>query len=147
MRPWRTTVVAVALAAALPLAGCSMVSQPDAAAWDQQAERSLSDAASQVDTARLALETAREERTWSSYTVVLVAQAEEAMGTAQDDLSRLQVPPARAQRAEEVASLLDEAATAVEDARAHAVAGRYDDERLRTRLSDLDRRLESEAGR
>lgn len=144
-RPLRTTVVAVSLTALLT--GCSLVSEPDARAWDDQAERSLTDAASEVGTARLALETAHEGRTWSSYAVVLVAQAEEAMGTAQDDLSRLQVPPGRAERAERVEQLLDDAGTAVEDARAAAVAGRYDDEALRAELADLGRRLESEAGR
>lgn len=142
---WRTTVVAVALAATLT--GCSLVEQPDAKAWDDRAEQALTDAVGQVRTARLALDSARRERTWSSYTVVLVAQAEEAMGTAQDDLSRLQVPTARAERAERVEQLLDDASTAVEDARAAAVAGRYDDPALRQELTDLGTRLESEAGR
>lgn len=142
---WRTTVVAVALTATLT--GCSLVEQPDAKAWDDRAEQALTDAVGQVRTARLALDSAQRERTWSSYTVVLVAQAEEAMGTVQDDLSRLQVPAARAERAERVEQLLDDASAAVEAARAAAVAGRYDDAALREELTELGDRLESQARR
>ncbi|NHA00549.1 hypothetical protein G5V59_12395 [Nocardioides sp. W3-2-3] len=97
---WRTTVVAVSLTATLT--GCSLVSQPDATSWDDQATQALSDAAGQVGTARMALDSARKGRTWSSYTVVLVAQAEEAMGTTQDKVSTLQVPAGREKRAAHV---------------------------------------------
>lgn len=142
---WRTTVVAVSLAAVL--SGCSMVAQPDARGWDDQAAQTLTDAASEVGTARLALESARDGRTWSSYAVVLVSQAEEAMGTAQEDLSRLQVPAGRERQAERVEQLLEDAGKAVQEARAAVVAGRYDDAELDRQLTDLGRRLESEAGR
>ncbi len=142
---WRTTVVAVSLAAVL--SGCSMVAQPDARGWDDQAAQTLTDAASEVGTARLALASARDGRTWSSYAVVLVSQAEEAMGTAQEDLSRLQVPAGRERQAERVEQLLEDAGKAVQEARAAVVAGRYDDAELDRQLTDLGRRLESEAGR
>lgn len=142
---WRTTVVAVALTATLT--GCSLVSQPDAASWDDQATQALSDAAGQVGTARLALESARKGQTWSSYTVVVVQEAEQAMGSTQDTVSTLQVPPGREKRAAQVERLLDDAGRAVRDARADAVAGRYDDPELHRQLTDLGSRLESEAGR
>lgn len=142
---WRTTVVAVSLTATLT--GCSLVSQPDATSWDDQATQALSDAAGQVGTARMALDSARRGRTWSSYTVVLVAQAEEAMGTTQDKVSTLQVPAGREKRAARIEQLLDDAGKAVQDARADAVTGRYDDPRLRRQLSDLGERLQKEAGR
>ncbi|WP_207009130.1 hypothetical protein [Nocardioides aromaticivorans] len=142
MRAWRTTVVVVPflvpflVTVLAATSGCSLVGQPDVAAWDQEARQAVTDATSEVATARLAVETAHEERTWSSYTVVLVADAEKAMGTVQDDASRLQVPAGRDQDAEDLEALLDEAATAVQDARQHAVDGRYDD---RAVLDALDR--------
>ena len=134
MGAWRTTVVVVCVLAAT--SGCSLVGQPDVAAWDEQAHQAVTDATSEVATARLAVQTARDERVWSSYTLVLVADAEKAMGTVQDDTSRLQVPPGRDRDAKDLATLLDDAAAAVQDARQHAVEGRYDDPAL---LDVLDR--------
>ncbi|KRC59679.1 MULTISPECIES: hypothetical protein [unclassified Nocardioides] len=144
----RTAVVAVlpALVLAALATGCGLVAQPDSTAWDDHAEQAVSDATSEVATARLALETARRERAWSSYTVVLVAQAEESLGTVQDDLSRLQVPPGRDDEAARLDALLDEAATAVEDARSSAVEGRYDDRRVLDALDRVTGRLEDAAG-
>ena len=135
---FRGTVLTVALVGVVGVLapGCGIVSRPDAAAWDQQARRSLTDAASQVSTARLALETAAERRTWPAYATVVVAKAEEAAGTAEEDLARLQAPPQRADAAATVLDLLDEAVSLVAEARAHAVEGRYDDSAL---LDDLDR--------
>lgn len=130
----RTAVAVVCILAAT--SGCSLVGQPDVAAWDEKARRAVTDATSEVATARLAVETARDERAWSSYTLVLVADAEKAMGTVQDDTSRLQVPPGREKDAEDLETLLDRAATAVQGARQHAVEGQYDDPAL---LDALDR--------
>ncbi|TWG96770.1 hypothetical protein L615_004100000270 [Nocardioides sp. J9] len=143
MSAWRTTAVVVCfLAWVLAVAsGCSLVGQPDVAAWDQKARQAVTDAASEVATARLAVETARDDRTWSSYTTVVVAQAEEAMGTVQDDVSRLQVPPGRAQDADDLEALLDAASSAVQDARQHAVAGEHDDRDLLDRLDRVGERL------
>ncbi|MBM0127081.1 hypothetical protein [Pimelobacter simplex] len=134
----RPAVVAVRLVASLLvlLTGCGVVSEPDATAWDQHAVQALTDAASQVATARLALEAAGDGRTWPTYTTVLVAEAEEAAGTAEEDLARLQVPPERADAAPEVLDLLGRAVDLVAEARAHAVAGTYDDRAL---LDALDR--------
>lgn len=134
MSAWRTTAAAVCAAAVT--SGCSLVGQPDVAAWDDDARRAVTDATSEVATVRLAVETARDERAWSSYTLVLVAEAEKAMGTVQDDMSRLQVPSGRDRAAADLEALLDEASTAVQDARQHAVEGRYDDPAV---LDALDR--------
>lgn len=139
MSAWRTTVVVVCVLAAT--SGCSLVRQPDVAAWDAKAHQSVTDATSEVATVRLAVETARDERAWSSYTLVLVAQAEEALGTVQEDLSRLQVPPGRDRDAAELEALLDEAATAVQDARQQAVEGRYDVPAVLDALDDAGDRL------
>lgn len=147
--PWRKTVVAVGLVVASAASACSSVDQPDAADWDARAEQALTDASSEVATSRLAIRTAARERAWSSYTVVLLAQAEEAMGTVEDDLARLQVPAARAERAEDVLDLLEEATTAVRDARARSVEGEYDDRATLDALDDVAsslRRAAEEAG-
>ncbi|WGX97881.1 hypothetical protein [Nocardioides sp. L-11A] len=135
-RSQRPAVVAVlVLLPTLLLAACGVVARPDAAAWDDQAAQALTDASSQVATARLALVSARDGRTWSAYTTVLVAQAEEAAGKAEENLSRVQVPAARADDAATVLDLLDRAVDLVAEARAHAVSGRYGDAGL---LEDLD---------
>lgn len=135
-RSQRPTVVAVLLLPLVLLGGCGVVARPDAAAWDDRAAQALTDAGSQVATVRLALASAGEGRTWSSYTTVLVVQAEEAAGRAEENLARVQVPAARADTAAAVLDLLDRAVDLVAEARARAVAGRYDDDGL---LDDLDR--------
>ncbi|WP_408898244.1 hypothetical protein ACJ5H2_03845 [Nocardioides sp. R1-1] len=149
MRSQRPAVVAAPLALLLALlvatVGCGVVSRPDAAGWDQQAERALTDAASQVATARLALENAAAGRTWSPYTTVLVADAEEAAGTAEEDLARLQVPAARERAAATALDLLHRAVELVGEARAHAVDGVYDDRALLEQLDVLARELEQAA--
>lgn len=142
---WRTTVVAVWLSLVTAFAGCSLVDEPDAAAWDEHASRALGDAASEVGTARIALETAAKERAWASYTTVLVAQAEEAVATVADDLAVVQVPPSREQRAGEVDSLIEDAVEAVREARSLAVRGRYDEPEVVDELDRLADELESAA--
>jgi len=141
----RTTVVAVSLL--MLSAGCSLVSRPDAAGWDQQAERALDDAASEVGTARLALRGAQDDRAWSSYTTVLVAEAEEAAATAEEDLAAVQVPGTRADAASSALELLGKAADATREVRQLAVRGRYDDPALADRLARLAADLQQEAER
>lgn len=145
-RPRRTTVVAVWLLAATAGSGCSVVDEPGPGAWDTQAEQALSDAASEVATVRLALDTAERRRTWASYAVVVVTEAEEAVGTVEDDLARLQVPPSREEEAVDVLALLEEATSAVRDARALAVEGDFGDARTLSALADLAAELTSAAG-
>jgi hypothetical protein len=140
-RSQRPAVVAALVAGPLLLlllllSACGMVGQPDTAAWDDQAEQALADAGSQVGTARLALESADEERTWPAYATVLVAQAEEAAAKAEEDLARVQVPAGRADDAAAVLDLLGRTADLVREARAHAVDREYDDRAL---LDELDR--------
>lgn len=137
---------AVAGLLAALLCGCSLVEEPDVAAWDQQAAQALEDAASEVATTRLALETAARERVWSSYTTVLVADAEEAIATVADDLARVQAPAGRTEQAVDVGALMDRAVATVRAARSLVVQGRYDDPAT---VDDLDRvatELEDAAG-
>jgi len=151
VRPLRTAAVAVSLLllvlATPSLAGCSLVGRPDASGWDQKAQLALDDAASEVGTARLALRAAHEHRTWSGYTTVLVADAEKAAATAEEDLSRLQVPSGRADAASTALDLLGRAADATRQVRAMAVAGRYDDPALEKELARLAGALQREATR
>ena len=65
MKAWRTTAVVVPFLVTVLAAtsGCSLVGQPDVAAWDQKAHQAVTDATSEVATDRLAVQTAREERT------------------------------------------------------------------------------------
>lgn len=150
-RSRRTTAVAVSLvslvALLLLLARCSVVSRPDAASWDRQAVQALDDAAGQVGTARLALRTAANGGAWSSYTTVLVTEAEEAAAAAEQDLARLQVPDQRRDAARTTLDLLGRATDATREARAHAVAGRYDDPALADELARLGTALDEEAAR
>ena len=132
----RRTVAAVLLLAAL-FGGCSLVSQPDASGWDQQAQQALKDAASDVGTVLLALRSAARSQQWSSYTVVVVAKAEETTGATEQSLAGLQVPKDRAAAATKVLDLLGQAVASVQEARAHAVRGRYDDPVLADELTRL----------
>jgi hypothetical protein len=143
----RPAVVAVlvALPVLLLLAGCGVVSKPDAKAWDDQATQALTDTGSEVATARLALESARKERTWSAYTTVLVAEAEEAAGKVEEDLARVQVPAGRTDDAAKVLDLLDRAVDLVSEARSHAVAGKYDDKALVDQLDHVSDELQQAA--
>ncbi|KRB77930.1 hypothetical protein ASE01_07050 [Nocardioides sp. Root190] len=140
--PWRRTVVAVGLVLASAGTSCSVVDRPDATDWDTRADQALTDASSEVATSRLALDTAARERTWSSYAVVVLAQAEEAMATVEDDLARLQVPTGRSERAEEVLAVLESAASAVSDARASAVEGELDDDATLGALDEVAAELD-----
>lgn len=148
----RRTAVAVspalgALAVALSvlsvlLAGCSVVSQPDAKDWDKQVQTTLEDTASEVGTARLALESAAHDRVWSPYSLVLLSEAEESAGKLESDLSALQPPPSRQQQAEDVLDLLESANSAVREARVAAVEEKYDDPDLVANLAKLHDDLE-----
>lgn len=135
------------MVAAVVLAGCSLVSQPDPDDWTATSQRSLESAASAVATTRVTLREHDAGDLWDSYAVVLLADAEEAVGTASDDVALLQTPPGEKERAERVLDLLAEAEDAVRAAREAMV----DDEpvtgdRLRS-LDDLRDRLMTEAGR
>jgi predicted component of type VI protein secretion system len=121
------------------------VSRPDASGWDQQAKQALDDAASNVGTARLALRTAARDRAWSSYTIVLVAKAEETTGKTEQDLSSVQVPSTRKVAARTVLDLLGQAVASVQEARALAADGRYDDRALTDELTRLSTALQAEA--
>ncbi|MFC5728541.1 MULTISPECIES: hypothetical protein [Nocardioides] len=141
----RRTVVAITAAASVLATGGCAVSAPDAAGWDEQARTSLADAAGEVATARLTLETAADERTWPSYAVVVLAEAEDAAATLHDDLAKVQVPAERREVAAEVLGLLAAAATSVREARQAAVGGRYGDPALMQELDRLLQALESGA--
>ena len=126
--------------------GCA-VSEPDAHDWRSTSEQSLESAASAVGTTRLTLAHHAEGDLWKSYVVVVLREAEEATGTAGDDVSLLQPPPGMEKRATRVQELLTTAEDAVQAAREGAVAGDPVTPAQLRRLDRLRQRLMQEAGR
>ena len=133
-----------ALLLALAAGGCGTVKEPDPEDWDESARVSLDDASSQLATARMILETERRDDTWHGYVVVVLADAEKAVGKDADGLSALQAPPARSQASSKVNDLLSSASDLVEQARIVVVAHKTIDPRLLERLQSLGDRLDSE---
>ncbi len=126
--------------------GCT-VGQPDREGWAETAYTSLSDAASEVATVRLTLASTREDRIWRSYAVVVLAEAEKAVGTAEESLSGVQPPPGREADTEGMLELLGSAADEVRAARAAAVAQEPVDDAALGRLDRLALDLDVQARR
>ncbi|WP_162602516.1 hypothetical protein [Nocardioides daejeonensis] len=126
--------------------GCA-VSEPEPADWSESSARALESAASAVATARLALSGEKDGDLWRSYAVVLLADAEEAAGSAADQVAVVQTPRGREKRAEQVRDLLGRAEDAVRAARQELVAGKPITAERLARLERLRQRLLREAGR
>ena len=124
--------------------GCGTVEEPDPEDWDESARVSLDDASSQLATARMILETERRDDTWHGYAVVVLADAEQAVGKDADSLSALQAPPERSKVSSKVNDLLSSASDLVAQARTVVVAHKTIDPRLLARLRSLGDRLGSE---
>lgn len=148
-RPSRGGRWAAALAAVLVLvglvAGCGTVKEPDPEDWDESARVALTDAASQVATVRLTLESQRRDDVWYGYAVVVLADSEEAVGMSEDKVTTLQPPPQRAKVSAKVTSLLATASDVVEKARQTLVAKQPISDDLLRRLDVLSDRLEHQA--
>jgi hypothetical protein len=130
-----------AAAAALVLSGC-LATTDEAATWREDAAVAAGDAHSQLRTVRLVL--TERDGLIGRYDVSVVWDAEEAVGTASEDLSKTQ-PPERLRPAyDRLGTLLDEAGSLVSEART-AVGERdpaaYDD--LVRRIDGLAPKLEA----
>ncbi len=139
---------AVALVVALlvgVLAGACSVREPDTADWRELARTSLSDAASDVATLHLTLQSVRDGEIWSSYAVTVAAEAEKALGIAEESLSSVQPPAGRHDDTEDLLGMLDRAMDAVRAGRADLVAGTDVDAAVIRRLGRLATALEDRA--
>lgn len=127
------------------LAGACSVREPDTADWRELARTSLSDAASEVAALHLTLQSVRDGEIWSSYAVTVAAQAEKAIGTAEESLSSVQPPAGRHDDTEDLLGMLDRAMDAVRAGRADLVAGTEVDAAVIRRLGRLATALENRA--
>lgn len=127
------------------LAGACSVREPDTTDWRELARTSLSDAASEVAALHLTLQSVRDGEIWSSYAVTVAAQAEKAIGTAEESLSSVQPPAGRHDDTEDLLGMLDRAMDAVRAGRADLVAGTEVDAAVIRRLGRLATALENRA--
>lgn len=142
----RTVAVLLLLGLLLGLvAACGTVKEPDPEDWDETARVALGDAASELSTVRLTLATDRRDDVWRAYAVVVLVDAEDGVGKAEDKVTTLQPPPARVDASDKVANLLATASDLVEKARQSFVANHRVEDALLHRLDVLAGRLEHQA--
>ena len=102
---------------------------PDGDSWRIDAQRSVSDAASAVHSAELALRLSADDKVFDRYLQTVVLEAEQAVGAAGDVIGGKQPPRAERERYDTVTGQIDEAAALVATARIAVVdreAERYD---------------------
>jgi hypothetical protein len=124
---WRFAATGLVVLVALT-AGCAP-GTPDGDSWRIDAQRSVSDASSSVQTAELALRQNRHGRVFDHYLQTVLVEAEKGVGKAGDSIGSRQPPRAEEQRYQTVTSQIDEAASLVSTARIAVVdrdSDRYD---------------------
>jgi len=130
----RAAGAAVLLLTCLLLGSCGSASEADLRTTAAESAEAM---VSELRTARMAAETVLAEKTWSSYTRVVLLDAEEQAGTIEESFTTLQPDTAEAQRfQEEVAGLLGDASEVLQKAR--AAMGRHGLAALRGLLDPLD---------
>ncbi|NYI99864.1 4-hydroxy-3-methylbut-2-en-1-yl diphosphate synthase IspG/GcpE [Nocardioides thalensis] len=144
-RRGRRTGAAALLLALVASTGCT-VSEPGEKGWNEIARTSLTDAAGEVATARLTVAAARDDEVWDAYAVTVTSEVERQVATAEESLASVQPPPGLRERAEQLLTILGDAADAVRAARVAVVAGDIDEALLR-QLRDTVSALERAAGR
>lgn len=146
MRSGRRALAGVVL---LLASACSPLepSQPDVSAWQTAVAVAVEDMVSQLSTAQIVLrEQAEGDFIGKAATVVLV-EAEDAAGTASDDLTTLQPPPGVRKQQAAFTALLEEAAGLVTEARVAVVDDDVTSyETLRTQLQDVKERILAQRG-
>jgi len=140
MRRTLSAVVALLSSTALlvTLTGC-LATTDEAAGWREDARVAAGDTHSQLMTVRLVL--VERDGLLGRYDATVVRDAEEAVGTASDDLAKSQPPRALRPTYDRLTTLLDDAGSLVAEART-AVG-----ERDTSRYADLVRRIERLAPR
>jgi hypothetical protein len=91
-------------------AGCAP-STPDADSWRIDAQQAVSDAASAVHAAELALRLSQDSRVYDRYLQTVLVDAEEALGASGDAIGSKQPPEAERNRYDTVTGKIDDAAS------------------------------------
>jgi hypothetical protein len=118
----------VAIVVVATTAGCAP-GTPDGDSWRIDAQRAVSDASSEVQTAELALRQHERGRLFDHYLQTVLVDAEEGVGRAGDAIGARQPPREERERYDTVTGQLDEAASLVSTARIAVVdheTSRYD---------------------
>jgi hypothetical protein len=115
----RTTAATAVLL--LGLAGCAP-GTPDEDSWRDDATLAVGDVLSAVQTARLGIEQAQDDRVPDAYLQTVLVDAERNGGMAASSLSSVQPPAAERRRSSEVTDRLDRATGLLTDARIAVVA-------------------------
>jgi hypothetical protein len=129
--------VAVSVVFAVVLATGCAPGTPDGDSWRIDAQRSVADAASAVQTAELALRLHGKGRVFDRYLQTVLVDAEKGVGTASSAIGSEQPPGAERERYDTVTGQIDEAASLVATTRIAVVdreSDRYD--ALADRLAD-----------
>ena len=134
----RLVIAAIALLVAVMTTGCAP-GTPDGDSWRIDAQRSVSDAASAVHTAELALRLREDDRIFDRYLQTVVVEAEQAVGAAGDAIGGTQPPRTERERYQTVTGQIDEAAGLVSTTRIAVV------DREQERYGALADRLEEAA--
>ena len=127
-RRWRVTAAGAGLAVLSLVTACAP-GTPDGDSWRIDAQRSVSDASSAVQTAELALRQNRRGHVFDRYLQTVLVEAEKAVGKAGDAIGSRQPPRAEEERYQTVTGQIDEAASLVSTARIAVVdrdSDRYD---------------------
>jgi hypothetical protein len=133
----RRRVVTAALVVTLQVAAGCAPGTPDGDSWRIDAQRSVSDAASAVHTAELALQMHADDRVFDDYLQTVLVDAETSIGAAGNSIGSEQPPRAERDRYDTVTGQIDAAADLVTTTRIAVVDGetdRYD--ALAERLAD-----------
>jgi hypothetical protein len=140
----RRLSAALLLAAAAATASACAPGTPDADSWRIDAQRSVSQASSAVQSAELALRQNLRGRVFDRYLQTVLVDAEKGVSTAGDTIGSKQPPGTERERYDTVTGQIDEAASLVSTARIAVVdreTDRYDSlaDRLRTAADALQK--------
>jgi hypothetical protein len=118
----------VAILVVATTSGCAP-GTPDGDSWRIDAQRAVSDASSEVQTAELALRQHGQGRLFDNYLQTVLVEAEKGVGKASDAIGSRQPPQEERDRYDTVTGQIDDAASLVSTARIAVVdheTSRYD---------------------
>lgn len=105
----------VAAAVLVALLSACVPGQPDRATWREDGSTTLTDVAGQLATAALTIE--HDDDLIGGYDIVVLTDAEELAGTSADSFTSQQPPEGELEEYERVSTALDDALSALADAR------------------------------